>query len=100
MRVSEIIRTILDVIDQAEEQKQPEQPIEELGYTDKDIKRFQQIAGLKGHGEYSTTPNEQYAGIEAVTDQAGADGWQGTKDPADIRGEHPSLYPGKVYGVR
>jgi hypothetical protein len=24
----------------------------------------------------------------------------GTKDPADIKGEHPSLYPGKVYGVR
>ena len=73
MRVSEIIRTILDVIDQAEQQ-QPEQPVEELGYTENDIKRFQQIAGLKGPGEYTTTPNEQYAGIEAVTNQAGADG--------------------------
>ena len=99
MRVSEIIRTILDVIDQAEQQ-QSEQPVEQLGYTENDIKRFQQIAGLKGPGEYTTTPNEQYAGIEAVTNQAGADGWQGTKDPADIRGEHPSLYPGKVYGAR
>ena len=32
MRVSEIIRQVLDVIDQAEAQ-QVEQPVEELGYT-------------------------------------------------------------------
>jgi len=95
MRVSEIIRTILDVIDQAEQQEQPEQPVEQLGYTDDDIKRFQQIAGLKGSGEYSTTPNEQYADISAVTDQAGAINVNGTKEPEDIRGNSFQIYPPK-----
>jgi len=99
MRVSEIIRQVLDVIDQAEAQ-QAEQPVEELGYTDRDIKRFRQIAGLTTDKQYSTEPNEQYMDINAVTVDAGADQWQGTKDPADIKGEHPSLYPGKVHGAR
>lgn len=99
MRVSEIIRQVLDVIDQAEAQ-QVETPVEELGYTDKDIKRFRQIAGLTTDKQYSTEPNEQYMNIDAVTVDAGADQWQGTKHPADIKGEHPSLYPGKVHGAR
>jgi hypothetical protein len=85
MRVSEIIRQVLDVIDQAEAQ-QAEQPVEELGYTDRDIKRFRQIAGLTTDKQYSTEPNEQYMDVNAVTVDAGADQWQGTKDPADIRG--------------
>ena len=99
MRVSEIIRQVLDVIDQAEAQ-QAEQPVEDMGYSEKDIKRFRQIAGLTTDKQYSTEPNEQYMDIASVTVDAGADQWQGTKDPADIRGEHPSLYPGKVYGAK
>jgi hypothetical protein len=99
MRVSEIIRQVLDVIDQAEAQA-AEQPVEDLGYSEQDIKRFRQIAGLTTDKQYSTEPNEQYMDLDAVTVDAGADSWQGTKDPADIKGEHPSLYPGKVYGAR
>ncbi len=67
-----------------------------------DIRRFRQIVDLADQGEpteYSNTPKEEYAGIDAVTTGAGG-GMQAPKDPADIRGEHPSLYPGKVYGVR
>lgn len=99
MRVSEIIRQVLDVIDSIE-QEQPEQPIEDMGYEERDIKRFKQIAGLTTDKQYSTEPNEQYADVSAVTSNAGADQWQGTKHPADIRGDHPSLYPGKVYGAK
>ena len=99
MRVSEIIRQVLDVIDQVEAQS-AEQPVEDLGYSDKDIKRFRQIAGLTTDKQYSTEPNEQYMDIDAVTVDAGSDSWQGTKHPADIKGEHPSLYPGTVYGAR
>ena len=100
MRVSEIIRQVLDVIDQAEEQ-QAEQPVEDMGYSEKDIKRFRQIAGLTSvDKQYSTAPNEQYMDVDAVTVDAGADSWQGTKHPADIKGEHPSLYPGTVHGAR
>lgn len=100
MRVAEIIRRVLDILDQADVQEQPEQPVEDMGYSDYDIKRFQQIAGLTTDKQYSTQPNEQYADIDAVTSQAGADNWQGEKHPADIKGEHPSLYPGKVYGAK
>ncbi len=100
MRVAEIIRQVLDILDQAEPQEKPEQPVEDMGYSDSDIKRFQQIAGLTTDKQYSTEPNEQYMDVDAVTDLAGADSWQGTKDPADIKGEHPSLYPGKVYGAK
>jgi hypothetical protein len=100
MRVSEIIRQVLDVIDQAEAQ-QAEQPVEDMGYSEQDIKRFRQIAGLTSTDkQYSTEPKEEYADIEAVTNNAGADGMNGTKDPADIRGEHPSLYPGTVHGAK
>jgi hypothetical protein len=99
MRVSEIIRQVLDVIDQAEAQA-AEQPVEDLGYSEQDIKRFRQIAGLTTDKQYSTEPNEQYMDIDAVTVDAGSDSWQGTKHPADIRGEHPSLYPGTVHGAR
>jgi hypothetical protein len=97
MRVSEIIRQVLDVIDQAQA---AEQPVEDMGYSDQDIKRFRQIAGLTTDKQYNTEPNEQYMDIDAVTVDAGSDSWQGTKHPADIKGEHPSLYPGTVHGVR
>ena len=99
MRIQEIIRQVLDIIDQAEAQG-AEQPVEDMGYSEDDVKRFKQIAGLKTSGEYSTQPNEQYMDIDAVTVDAGSDSWQGTKHPADIRGEHPNLYPGTAYGAR
>ena len=85
MRVTEIIRNILDIIDDIED-KQPNQPIEDMGYTDNDIKRFQQIAGLTTDKQYTTEPQEQYMDVDSVTVNAGSDQWQGTKDPADIRG--------------
>ena len=94
MKVTEIIRTMLDVIDKIEDQ-QPEQPIEDMGYTDSDIKRFKQIAGLTTDKEYSTEPNEQYMDIDSVTVDAGADQWQGTKEPEDIRGNSFKIYPDK-----
>jgi len=66
-----------------------------------DIRRFRQIVDLadKQSTEYSNTPKEEYAGLDAVTTKAGG-GMQAPKDPADIKGEHPSLYPGKVFGAR
>jgi hypothetical protein len=102
MRAQEIIRGILDMIDGVEP-RQPIEPVEDMGYSDTDIKRFKQIVDLVDADQeaiYSNEPNEQYADIESVTIDAGADGMNGTKDPADIRGEHPSLYPGRVHGAR
>jgi hypothetical protein len=47
---------------------------------------------------FSNSPNEKYAGIEAVTTDAGG-GMQAPKHPSDIRGEHPSMYPGHQHGM-
>lgn len=101
MRVTEIIRDILDVIDSIEKGS-TDNACNDTGYTEKDIKRFKQIVDL-AHAEkmpYGNQPTERYADIDSVTVDAGSDSWQGTKHPADIKGEHPSLYPGKVYGAR
>jgi len=101
MKVTEIIRGILDIIDDVETKSR--QPDTTGSYADRDIKRFRQIVDLADQQESSTygnQPKEQYADLDSVTVDAGADQWQGTKHPADIRGEHPSLYPGKVYGAR
>lgn len=75
-------------------------PAEETAGND-DIRRFRQIVDLadKQQTEYPNTPKEEYAGIESVTTAAGG-GMNGAKHPADIRGEHPSLYPGRVHGAR
>lgn len=102
MRVQEIIRGILDMLDGVEP-RQPSAPVEDTGYSDADIKRFKQIVDLAADDQttdYANEPKEQYANVDAVTVDAGADQWQGTKHPADIRGEHPSLYPGTVHGAR
>jgi hypothetical protein len=102
MRATEIIRGVLDIID-GRASAQPDDTVEDTAYSDNDLKRFRQIVDLAAgpdQQEYSNQPNEQYADIDAVTVDAGADSWQGTKHPADIRGEHPSLYPGTVHGAR
>jgi hypothetical protein len=71
-------------------------------YASDDIRRFKQIVDLADNGEpteYTNTPREEYAAIDAVTTAAGG-GANAPKHPADIRGEQPSIYPGKVYGTR
>ena len=96
MRVQEIIRGILDMIDGVESH-QPVQPVEDMGYSDADIKRFKQIVDLAAAdetAEYANEPNEQYADIDAVTDDAGADGMNGTKHPDDLRGNSFKIYSG------
>ena len=105
MKVSEIIRSILDVIDKVEASQTLNRsagqiPNDKL-YND-DVRRFQQIVDLADSGEpteYSNTPREEYADLDSVTTAAGG-GMQSPKHPADIRGEQPSIYPGKVYGAR
>lgn len=76
-------------------QKQGKPAEEDAGYNHNDIKRFRQIVDLANQETISTQPQEQYAGIEAVTTNAGADQWQGTKEPEDIRGNSFRIYPSK-----
>lgn len=76
---------------------QIQQIISELDAIEKtqpqDENHFKQIQDLQSDGctQYSNSPNEQYAGIESVTTDAGG-GVNGPKHAADIRTDSPSLY--------
>ena len=111
MRIQDIIRNMIDMIDGVQQEQEPEQTttiivahptatIDEpedaspLTHGD-DIRRFKQIVDLAdndGVEPYGNTPKEKYADIDSVTVDAGG-GMQAPKHPADIRGEHPSMYP-------
>jgi hypothetical protein len=105
MKVQDIIRSVLDIIDQAEQQEKPSMTVDLVTTAqdgDDELRRIQQVVDLLTGSERPTlanSPDERYADIDAVTTDAGG-GVNGPKHPADIRGEHPSLYPGKVYGAR
>jgi hypothetical protein len=91
MRVQEIIRGILDMIDNAEQEQnipRPDEQVPNEQFYDDDVRRFRQIVDLADQGqetEYSNTPKEEYAGIEAVTTAAGG-GPNKPKHVDDIRG--------------
>lgn len=108
MRATDIIRDLLDLIDgidhTAETIPEPTAEIELIvpaQMVPSDTNHFTQIADLITQANlpgYSNEPNERYADIDSVTVNAGG-GLNGPKHPADIKGEHPSLYPGTVYGA-
>ena len=97
MRVGEIIRSILDVIDKAEASQSLTLPTEQVPneqfYND-DVRRFRQIVDLADSGEtteYSNTPKEEYAALDSVTSAAGG-GMQAPKHVKDIRGDSLRVY--------
>jgi hypothetical protein len=97
MRVQEIIRSILDMLDQAEQPSTVSSSDEvvpnEQFYND-DVRRFRQIVDLADSGEpteYSNTPKEEYAALDSVTDSAGG-GWMEPKHTKDIRGNSFRIY--------
>jgi hypothetical protein len=110
MRIQDIIRKVIDIIDQADAPEEttaviiPSEPSGQdspLTHAHDDVRRFRQIVDLADSGptEYGNTPKEKYADITAVTIDAGG-GVNGPKHPADIRGEHPSMYPAYQAGFK
>lgn len=94
MRIQDVIRSVLDIIDNGAEDMQPDDT--PSGYCDDDLARFKQIAGIISQpGEMSplaNSPQEKVADIAAVTVDAGG-GVNGPKHPHDIRVKDPSMYP-------
>ena len=94
MRAQDIIRAVLDVLDQQEEEIQvdvdsvPNEPGEQTS-------RFKQILQLLSqrdrNEQYSNSPRDAVADIDSVTTLAGG-GWNGSKHPADIRVKDPRGY--------
>jgi hypothetical protein len=104
MRATEIIRGVLDLIDQVEQNETSQEPVVIAAKTEIDpgnelydnVSRFKQIidlvSGDNDPAAFANQPDERVADIDSVTVDAGG-GVNGPKHPADIRGEHPSMFP-------
>ena len=97
MRATDIVRQVLDLIDQVEgvELDSNDELDVQRVTNDDDPSRFRQILALLDKGEqmpYGNTPNEIVADVDAVTTLAGG-GVNGPKHPADIRVKDPTDYP-------
>lgn len=93
MRAQEIIRAVLDILDQADCPEE-EQSLEQAVDTQEE-NRFKQIFDLISKDKeaiLTNRPKEQYADVAAVTTDAGG-GVNGPKHPHDIRGNSFSIYP-------
>lgn len=102
MRAQDIIRAVLDIIDQAEKQVMVTVDTEDVANEPgEQTSRFKQILQMLNQRdqptEYANSPCDVVTDIESVTTLAGG-GVNGSKHPADIRGEHPSIYPEQVWG--
>lgn len=99
MRATDIIRGVLELIDQMDNKEQDDSITGEIEVQrvggDDDASRFRQIFDLLDKGEdlpTANTPNEKVATVDAVTTLAGG-GVNGPKHPADIRVKDPTDYP-------
>lgn len=102
MKITDIIRGVLDVIDRAEE---PEQTpvvaaIELEVEPGAEIADMQKLAGILGveEPEYANAPMEIVAPVTAAF--PAGDDVHYSKNPADIRTNAPSMFPGFQAGVK
>ena len=88
MRATDIIRGVLDLIDQVEctQQEIQSEPV---------IGSFAQVfAAISAEKQgYDNSPEPHVQGIDSVTTNAGLGGTNGPKNPADIRADSVSMYP-------
>jgi hypothetical protein len=95
MKVTDIIRQVLDIVDAAEQVDEPvvvAQPDQEQPDA---LIRIRHIAGLlpdDTEGEYQNTPQEKTAPVGAAF--PAGDDVHHSKNPADIRTNAPSMFPG------
>ena len=97
MRATDIVRQVLDLLDQVEGQHdlKPEVKID-VQQNDEPDNRFKSILAMldsDSFGPLANSPNEVVADVDAVTTLAGG-GVNGPKDPADIRVKDPGAYNG------
>jgi hypothetical protein len=99
MKATEIIRNILDLIDNIDmksEQESGSENVEEI-ITGVDSNRFKHIFAMldaerNNPGIYDNSPSVVVLDVDAVTKDAGG-GWNGPKNPSDMRANSVSMYP-------
>ena len=102
MRATEIIRGVLDLIDQVECAQQAPEQQDPVGGAFAQL--FAQMSSepveVKSAGVYDNSPDVQVQGIDSVTTAAGLGGLNGPKNPSDIRSDSVSMYPNFQAGSR
>jgi len=101
MRATDIVRQVLDLLDQVEGQHdiQPDVIPDDTCRAEQGepvASRFKQIFAMldtPNDGPLANSPNEVVADIDSLTTLAGG-GVNGPKDPADIRVKDPGAYNG------
>lgn len=99
MRATDIVRHVLDLLDEIEGPHDIEEPIEPVhpdidascGEPDNRFKSILAMLDADSFGAYANSPNEVVAPVSAVTTDAGG-GVNGPKHPADIRIKDPRGY--------
>ena len=100
MRATDIVRQVLDLLDQVEGPHDIEPSAEptcqvDVHQNDELDNRFRQVLAMldaDSFGPLANSPNPVVAPVEAVTTLAGG-GLNGPKHPPDIRVKDPSMYP-------
>lgn len=92
MKITDIIRSVLDIIDGAEAPAEPVVAIEISAEPAADVMDMQRLAGLLADPEYANEPNTVVAPIGAAF--PAGDDVHHAKNPADIRTDAPSMFPG------
>lgn len=95
MNPQDIMQKYVDMLNQIEQSEAEKQMNADGGNRTKQIK---DLVDTKQKA-VANAPGVQYADVDAVTTDAGG-GVNGPKHPADMRGEHPSLYPSQQLGFR
>jgi hypothetical protein len=119
MKITDIIRGILDQVDATVgQQEQPQEPEVVLAVPAEEpcaacgscpcaceqeqgtdlVAIIQQLAGLTAEPEYANEPVEVVAPLQAAF--PAGDDMHHSKNPADIRTNAPSMYPGYQAGAR
>lgn len=94
MKITDIIRGVLDIVDRAQEQEQsaPAVHIAVAKTTDEhDLDDLKSLAGIDGSSRYANEPYEMTAPTGAAF--PGGDDVHARKNPADIRADSISMYP-------
>ena len=92
MKITDIIRSVLDIVDGAQAPAEPVVAVEITAEPETDVMDMQRLAGILADPEYANEPNEVIAPVAAAF--PAGDDVHHSKNPADIRTDAPSMYPG------
>ena len=91
MRGTDLVRSILDLIDTIDQQDTIQNTVPQTSEPDGRFKQIFAILNAENTGPYTNTPNEIVSDADSVTTDAGG-GVNGAKHPDDIRVKDPRGY--------